>query len=418
MKAGKQLWRTFGPVLVAVLAALALFATPWRGLKISSQTVKEAAVSLSNNVYRGEKIKDVAVKDNYVPFIGSSELSRMDALHPSVLAAKYQRGYQTLLLGGPGSQSLNHYFTIQEMRTQLRNKKIVYVISPQWFTPQGQRADAFGYYYSALQAADWLLQAKNTKADRYAAKRLLTMPSGTSSLLIETATKKIAAGRPLLMVEKLMLTQKQIILKNEDALFSTIDLDNNWQHIQNEAKKLPATDNNKLLDQVATTQARQETKDNQFDIKDSFFKKELRGGRRLPRLKDSQTRFDYRRSPEYADFQLVLQQLAALNCQVEFVLPPINQRWVDYTGLNMTMWRQTTKKIKQQLTSQGFTNIDDLSEDGNQSYYMEDTIHIGWRGWLRMDQSVKPFLTKQQAQPDYQINDYYLSQAWQQKIVK
>ncbi|MFC6315674.1 D-alanyl-lipoteichoic acid biosynthesis protein DltD [Lapidilactobacillus achengensis] len=418
MKAGKQLWRTFGPVLVAVIAALALFATPWRGLKINSQTLKEATVSLSTNVYRGEKIKDVALNDNYVPFIGSSELSRMDAMHPSVLAAKYKRGYQTLLLGGPGSQSLNHYFTIQEMSAQLRNKKVVYVISPQWFTPKGQRPDAFGYYYSALQATDWLLQAKNTKADRYAAQRLLAMPSGTSSLLIENATKKIAAGRRLSAVEKLMLTQKQVILKNEDALFSTLDLDNNWEHIKQETKKLPATDNERLLNQVAVKQAQQETTNNEFNIKDSFFKKELRGGRRLPRLKDSQVRFDYRRSPEYADFQLVLQQLAALNCQVEFVLPPINQRWVDYTGLNMTMWRQTTKKIKQQLLNQGFTNIDDLSEDGNQAYYMEDTIHIGWRGWLRMDQSVRPFLTETQAQPDYQISDYYLSPAWQQKIVK
>lgn len=73
---------------------------------------------------------------NYVPFYGSSELSRMDALHPSVLAYKYKRNYRPFLLGGPGSQSLTHFFTMQETVNQLSNKKAVFIISPQWFTKQ------------------------------------------------------------------------------------------------------------------------------------------------------------------------------------------------------------------------------------------------------------------------------------------
>ncbi|MFQ9597232.1 MAG: D-alanyl-lipoteichoic acid biosynthesis protein DltD [Streptococcus sp.] len=39
------------------------------------------------------------------------------------------------------------------------------------------------------------------------------------------------------------------------------------------------------------------------------------------------------------------------------------------------------------MESQGFTNIADFSKDGDQPYFMEDTIHMGWNGWLAFDKS-------------------------------
>lgn len=52
---------------------------------------------MSPNILLGQRIKDQALQAGYVPFMGSSELSRMDAFHPSVLAAKYDRDYRLLL---------------------------------------------------------------------------------------------------------------------------------------------------------------------------------------------------------------------------------------------------------------------------------------------------------------------------------
>ncbi|GAF37568.1 poly(glycerophosphate chain) D-alanine transfer protein DltD [Lentilactobacillus farraginis DSM 18382 = JCM 14108] len=45
---------------------------------------------------------------------------------------------------------------------------------------------------------------------------------------------------------------------------------------------------------------------------------------------------------------------------------------------------------------------------------MTDTIHPGWRGWLKIDQKVDPFLTKKQAAPHYTIDNLFYSKAWQQ----
>ena len=69
-------------------------------------------------------------------------------------------------------------------------------------------------------------------------------------------------------------------------------------------------------------------------------------------------------------------------------------------------------KIKYQLQSQGFTHIADLSEEGDKSYFMQDTIHLGWNGWLAMDKYVNPFLSNKQTTPTYTINDKFLDKTW------
>lgn len=68
-----------------------------------------------------------------------------------------------------------------------------------------------------------------------------------------------------------------------------------------------------------------------------------------------------------------------------------------------------SKKIRYQLQSQGFNHIADLSKDGDVPYFMTDTIHPGWRGWLKIDRAVDPFLTKQVNPPHYHIDNRFYS---------
>ena len=132
----------------------------------------------------------------------------------------------------------------------------------------------------------------------------------------------------------------------------------------------------------------------------------------MDRLKGSQSKISYLTSQEYNDFQLILNQFASTHTNVLFVFQPINTKWLDYTGLDQEMYRQSVDKIKYQLQSQGFTNIADFSQDGNRPYYMQDTIHIGWKGWLALDQYIDPFLSHPKAAPTYHLNDQFLTKSW------
>ena len=86
----RRLWQIFGPVLCAFILLLVVFLIPWERT-FSKQTIYEAAASQNSTVFKGSTMKQEAYKDGYVPFYGSSELSRFDPLHPSVIAEKYQK---------------------------------------------------------------------------------------------------------------------------------------------------------------------------------------------------------------------------------------------------------------------------------------------------------------------------------------
>lgn len=412
---GKILWRGLGPLLIAVILVAALMLVPFKFGRSSQATIRQAASSMSANVLKGENIKNEAMAENYVPFIGSSELSRMDALHPSVLAQKYHRNYRPFLMGMAGTQSLTHFLSVNAL-THVDGKKAVMVLSPQWFVRGGVRKAQFDFFFSPAQLTTFLLHANpNSEADRYAARRLLQFPSTNSDRMSNGALKNIAAGQKLSDSQYWYLKQvKSPMADHQDALFSQLFLNNNQPKLDKETKQLPAKYDVDDLDGVATQIGMKETTNNPFGLKNDFYSKRVR--RSLPKLKGSQATWSYVKSPEYSDLQLVLNTFAKKHMEVLFVIPPINSKWAAYTGLDLGMIQDTVTKLNYQLKTQGFNHVLDLSQDGGQPYFMEDTIHIGWRGWLKMDQTVRPFLkTNKATRVHYKLNDQFYTKSWQQR---
>ena len=148
----RRLWQIFGPVICAIILLVVVFLLPWERT-FSKSSIYEAANSQNQNVFKGIKMKQEAYEDGYVPFYGSSELSRLDTLHPSVLAEKYHRNYRPVLRGGNGRQSLAQFVGMKGPSKQLRDKKAVVIISPHWFTKRGHIPAALEKYYTALTTA-------------------------------------------------------------------------------------------------------------------------------------------------------------------------------------------------------------------------------------------------------------------------
>lgn len=408
----RRLWQIFGPVLCAAIMLLVIFLMPWERT-FSQGAIYQAANSQTTTIFKGSLMKQDAFKDDYVPFYGSSELSRLDPLHPSVIAQKYHRDYRPFLLGGPGSQSLAHFLEMQGTSKQLKGKKAVVIVSPQWFTKKGQNPDAFALYYSPLQACNFLLNSKKTSVtNRYAAKRFLQMPEVKG--VIKLGMRRAARGEQLTGFQRFYLENQRRILNNEDKFFSTFQLRDRIKRINKQAKLLPATYSVKALDRVASEQAELNTNSNSFGINNRFFKRRL-NKRLLVKLKGSQRHFNYTKSVEYSDFELMLHQFAKQHTNVLFIIPPINEKWSNYTGLSQEMYQKAVSKIKYQLASQGFDNVTDLSKRGGEQYFMEDTIHLGWRGWVAVDRAVKPFMAQANVPHNYNIYNYFYSKKWQKK---
>ncbi|WP_057764907.1 D-alanyl-lipoteichoic acid biosynthesis protein DltD [Companilactobacillus tucceti] len=410
----KKLWMTFGPVIVAAVALLLLLWTPTKFKTITPEKIDQASTSLDIRVLKGEDVKNAAEKENYIPIIGSSELSRMDPFHPSSMAQKYHWKNKPFLLGNPGTASLTQAFNVNGM-TNLKDKKAVFIISPQWFTKKGVPSDAFKYFLSPMQLSGFILNSNhgNKEMNEYVARRAIEL--GVKEGPIENqALQRIANGQKITKTQRFYIKHfTRTSLQSQDNLFGTAFLNDHQEKINKAASKLPDDYDYKKLNKLAAKMAKKHSHENDLQIGDSYYKRQLM--KRIYKFKDAHKHVDYLHSPEYNDFQALLYMFKQNHVQVMFVIQPVNPKWVKYTGMPESSLLNFDKKITYQLKSQGFNNIVDLTNVKNKNYIAEDTIHMGWRGWLMLDKHLKNFYKDKNADPSqthYQMNNYFLTDTW------
>lgn len=409
----KRLWLILGPVFCALLLVAGLLFLYPQSFKHDYETEKRNAVTLTAGSFKSRTNKVEALTDpdhRFVPFFGSSEWLRFDSMHPAVLAEKYDRNYRPYFLGQRGAASLNQYFSMQQMTPQLENGTAVYVISPQWFTKKGYSPAAFQQYFNSDQLTSFLTQQENDAAAQYAAQRLLQQ---YPNVAMKSIIQKVADKETLTSWDKAYVSTMAKVNRQEDALFSPLAAAANQNYetkILPQLKRLPDTFSYTALAELATADAIKDTSSNDLGIDNTFYQQRLKS--KLKQLKGFEKHESYLSSPEYGDLQLSLTQFAKSKTNVMFIIPPVNSKWMVYTGLSQDMYDQTVAKIRYQLESQGFTNIADFSKDGNKSYFMQDTIHMGWNGWLAFDKAVDPFVSNPQPAPTYHLNDQFFSKEW------
>lgn len=409
----KRLWLILGPVFCALLLVAGLLFLYPQSFKHDYETEKRNAVTLTAGSFKSRTNKVEALTDpdhRFVPFFGSSEWLRFDSMHPAVLAEKYDRNYRPYFLGQRGAASLNQYFSMQQMTPQLENGTAVYVISPQWFTKKGYSPAAFQQYFNSDQLTSFLTQQENDVAAQYAAQRLLQQ---YPNVAMKSIIQKVADKETLTSWDKAYVSTMAKVNRQEDALFSPLGAAANQNYetkILPQLKRLPDTFSYTALAELATADAIKDTSSNDLGIDNTFYQQRLKS--KLKQLKGFEKHESYLSSPEYGDLQLSLTQFAKSKTNVMFIIPPVNSKWMVYTGLSQDMYDQTVAKIRYQLESQGFTNIADFSKDGNKSYFMQDTIHMGWNGWLAFDKAVDPFVSNPQPAPTYHLNDQFFSKEW------
>jgi len=409
----KRLWLIFGPVFIAGLLVLLLifFYPSTRSHNLTEEKYSAASVSAESFKERSQKVRALTDPDmRFVPFFGSSEWMRFDSMHPAVLAEKYDRSYRPYFMGQAGAAALSQYFGIQQITSELENKQAVFVISPQWFTKEDHDPTIFQTYFNNDQLTAFLENQSGDAASRYAANRLLKQNPGVS---MKSIVEKLAKGEKLSEFDQRMITISAQLNEKQSALFGQFSIRGRLRYkdqVEKYLSSLPDQFSYEELENIARKEGEENTTNNDLGVENHFYNTKLK--KDLKKWEGSQKNYNYLKSPEYNDLQLVLDQFAKSKVNVLFVFQPVNKKWMDYTGLSEEMYQHAVEKIRYQLESQGFTNIADFSKNGGDPYFVKDTIHIGWLGWLAFDKVVNPFLSNPTTAPSYQMNDRFFSQDW------
>lgn len=409
----KRLWLIFGPLLIAGLLVLLLifFYPSSKSHNLMEEKYSAASISAESFKERSQKVRALTDPDmRFIPFFGSSEWNRFDNMHPAVLAEKYNRSYRPYFLGQAGAASLSQYFGMQQITSELENKQAVFVISPQWFTKEDHDPTIFQTYFNNDQLTAFLENQSGDAASQFAANRLLKQNPGIS---LKGIVEKLAKNEQLSDFDQTMVNLSAEFNERQATLFEQFSIRGRLSykdHVEKYLGTLPDQFSYEELEAIARKEGEENTTNNDLGVDNHFYNNQLK--KDFKKWEGSQKNFNYLKSPEYNDLQLVLDQFAKSKVNVLFVFQPVNKKWMDYTGLSEEMYQRTVEKIRYQLESQGFTNIADFSKNGDEPYFVKDTIHIGWLGWLAFDKVVNPFLSNPKTAPNYQMNDRFFSQYW------
>jgi D-alanine transfer protein len=311
-------------------------------------------------------------EQKYLPIYGSSELSRLDKFHPSNYFQVNNQGFTPYLIGKGGSQSLIHAINFAAHADQLKGKKLVFIVSPQWFTKHGSDEQHFAPNYSALQGLDLAFNDTIDPAvKKQMMKRMLHYKAVTNDAVLSELYQAMLEGQTW-KVNLLKPAAKSYysLLQKKDLYYSMAESEGPKRHVSESVKDKPWS----VLKQEADKMGEDHSRSNVFHIDDPSYRKLKH---KVPKVKNKNKHRTYAKSPEFGDFELMLDILKDAGAEPMFVSIPVNGKWYDYTGFPKNGRTDYYKKVKKQIEAKGF-QVADLSGHEYDPYFMKDTIHIGW----------------------------------------
>lgn len=383
---------TFGPMLLAfALFCVVLFIPPRFLLPlIGEQKVDDAATSLKKEMFQGIAMQQKMLEDpKFLPMYGSSEFSRLDVYHPSNYFKVKEQEFTPFLIGRGGTQSLTHVLSLASSMDQLENRKIVFVLSPQWFVKEGLDEVHFAPNFSSQQAYHLIFNNDlKPEMKKKIAERLLKYEIVQKDTLLKTSLEgivyndtkhnvKAVAAKPFAYVYRNILDRK-------DLVASIFDIKPRKTHIDPELKSLAWEEIRNRAEKTGEL----ESKTNPFGIEDPYYNKGIK--KKLERLKGYRSNESFNESPEYDDFQLALDILKQSHAKPLFISVPVNGPWYDYAGFPKERRDVYYKKINEQIAKAGFP-VADFSSHEYDKYFLKDTMHLGWKGWVYVDETLQQF---------------------------
>jgi D-alanine transfer protein len=351
----------------------------------------------SSVAFQGTILQEKAFESpDILPIYGSSEFSSYSEFHPSRIFEGKPSGFAPFLVGRGGTQDIVHALTMAALGDSLSDKKIAIILSPQWFSPEGIAPGYFNQNFSPLQAYRMLYNHSLSESTKQQlSERLLDFPatfhehptlqvllsqqvatertSSFQSVILDVRARIEMAGLEVRDATKTMLLTRQL---NPDYIARNVTIT---------APALPAWS---VLKNKATEQGKAATQNNKFGIVDEYYSEHIQS--KLLENKGSASKSSLYPSPEYQDLELLLQILQEGKAKPRFIIVPVNGSWYDYTGFPAGERKAYYARIETMVREKGFqtANFGDHEYD---PYFLQDVMHLGWKGWVYVDESLDRF---------------------------
>lgn len=319
---------------------------------------------------------------NTILVLGSSELSGFN----TEIFSEGNSNFNMYLVGRGHTQCLQSALTLGAIEEKVNINKVVLIISPQWF----QTTDVLNseIFASRFQKNTFNVLLKNNKISistkQEIIDRLKTLEI-SDEIQLEKIKKYEKAYLKNNIMDKIYL---EIIdnVENTKQKMKLIDLLKNSElkKVSKEKIRFENYDFNELLNEKTKT-AKIVCTNNDFEIDNDYYNTYVKEN--LVNSKNSKSSEDFSNSTEYGDLEIFLKLCKEINIQPLIINVPVNGRWYDYVGVtkeNRKSYYDRIKNIAQKYNAK----IADFSECEYEKYFLKDIMHIGWRGWIKVDESI------------------------------
>jgi D-alanine transfer protein len=342
------------------------------------------AVSEDNSLVKqkGIYLLNSAPRDA-VLILGASELdTKMIPTNPVNLFKNGRGGLVANIVGRGSCQALIHA-SILAATDGLEDNAIAFIISPQSFVPEGIMPDMYFANFSELQFCKILRSRDLSDEIKDAFKQRLTQlderygegnPYRHYSWISGAAAEILSA--PYVFVREKLLTVKDAFASYralQSAPEDTRDISGiNWENVRADMLRL----------------APDETDNNEFGFLNDYYNVNIK--RKLGALQNTDAALSYSESPEYGDLELLLKICAEKGLRPLLISTPMHGQWSDYTGFGMARRREYYDKVRQ-LAQRYDVLFADFTGEEYTPYFMCDAIHLGYIGWLEVDERISEF---------------------------
>lgn len=340
-----------------------------------------------------EALHAATSKDNHsILVLGSSELSASDNVaFPVSIFKNGNSDFNMVFLGQGNTQSLHHSINVAALADGLDAKKVVLILSPQWFTKSHLQSKMYASRFSERlfvgAMKNPLLSNETKRAIVNRVEPLLKADPVEQSRIKDYRMIYVDNRLNPFRFIKYLLYDKFMDIKQKNAVVNDLRKSHFTQNVSFSMKDF---DKDNLLN-LAIAAGDEACTNNSYFIYDVYYDTYIR--KRESNVKGKSVKDSYCVSKEYDDFKLFLKVCKEVKIKPLIISVPVNGRWYDWTGFPKKDREQYYQNIRN-ICKENDVALADFSDREYEPYFLKDIMHMGWKGWVYLDDAIYQFYKK------------------------
>jgi D-alanine transfer protein len=389
-------------LVAALLAGLLLIAGVSAGLayatSLESRFIDAVAPMRLEQKNEGSALQNEAFRQpDLLPLYGSSELEIPDTYHVNKIFRLYPTGFATFIVGDTGAAPLTYLLRLAPTGPGIADKKVVILLSPQFFTDKEYDPARYAGHFSRLQAYEL---AFSTDLDfsfkSRVARRMLDYPNTLKAdPVLETTLELLADDSPteaMLYLAAMPIGKLSVFVLQLQDHWETVNSILAQADLKAAMPRRAARLHWPRLLVAAQESYKAHSNNNPFGFDNLQW--DLYGGgwtHDQASLTDATFLANLRGSKGWTDLDLLLQALQEMHARPLILGIPFSGSFYDYVGVSAGARQVFYQMLRDAVRPYGMPLQEFQDHEYDKTFFYNPGGHLGSEGWVLVARAMDAF---------------------------